>query len=90
MKGKIPFTYLNKHLRNVHLNFAVTGKVHKLLKKSLHYVWTERDQIVGCFAKNFKKASHLFALGEGKITPCFWIVYKEFKNSTHYVCTEDG
>ena len=54
MKGKIPFTYLNKHSRNGHPNFGVFGKVQKDFKKSLHYVWTGRRQIVGCFAKKIK------------------------------------
>ena len=57
MKGKIPFTYLNKHPKNGHPNFAVLGKVQKDLKNALHYVWTGRGQIVGWFfGKKFLKS----------------------------------
>ena len=45
---------MNKHLQNGHPNLTVFGKVQKVFKKPLHYVWTGRGQIVGCFLKKFK------------------------------------
>ena len=30
----------------------------------------------------------MYELGEGKITPWFWNVYKQFKKPSHYVCNE--
>ena len=69
MKGKTPFTYLNKYLRNGHPNLAVSGKVHKEFKKALHYVWTGRGQIVGCFAKKFKIAFTYLHWERAKLHP---------------------
>ena len=69
MKGKNTFHLFEQTPPKWTLKFGSFRKSSKSFKNTLHYVWTGRGQIVGCFLKKFKKPLTYLHWEKAKLHP---------------------